>query len=56
MRDRDRLCEVRDGGRMMNGGDPGKNTHDDERLFQSMAIGMEILNEDGTVRERVCTL
>ena len=52
-RDRDRLYEVREGGRMMNGGDPGRNTHDDERLFQSMTIGMEILNEEGTVRGRV---
>ena len=38
---------------MTNGGDPGRNTHDDERLFQSMTISMEILNEDGTVRGRV---
>ena len=53
VRGRDRLFEVRDGGRMTNGGNPGRNTHDDERLFQSMTIGMAILNEDGTVRERV---
>ena len=48
-----RLFKVRDGGRLMNGGDPGRDTHDDDRVFQSMTIGIEILNADGTVRDRV---